>query len=137
MEVRARTLSRRESELISWLEAERRPSVSLPEVKQTLGWSDSVARNTLSRLAIKGRLRRPARALYETIRAETGGWSIPNPWAALSTWGQPYYVGFKSAAYENGLTPDRPGSVQTCVPTGAKRPHAWGDVPIALIYLSK
>ncbi|MGH2573881.1 MAG: type IV toxin-antitoxin system AbiEi family antitoxin domain-containing protein [Actinomycetota bacterium] len=130
-----RTLSRREAELVSWLEAERRPSVSLPEVKQTLGWSDSVARNTLSRLAKKGWLRRTALGRYETVLAETGGWSVPNPWAALSTWEQRYYVGLKSAAYEHGLTPDRPGSVQACVPTGAKRPRAWSDVPIVLVYL--
>src|SRR5262249_61277721 len=110
MEVRARTLSRRESELISWLEAERRPSVSLPEVKQTLGWSDSVARNTLSRLAIKGWLRRTARGRYETILAETGGLSVPNPWAALSTSGEPYYLGVKAAARGKGLDPDPPAS---------------------------
>lgn len=137
MQTPNRTLSRREAELVSWLEAERRPSVSLPEVKQTLGWSDSVARNTLSRLAKKGWLRRTALGRYETVLAETGGWSVPNPWAALSTWGQRYYVGLKSAAYEHGLTPDRPGSVQACVPTGAKRPQAWSDIPIVLVYLQK
>ena len=130
-------MSRREAELVSWLEAERRPSVSVSEVRQTLGWSDSVTRNTVSRLAKKGWLRRTARGRYETILAETGGWAVPNPWAALSSWGQRYYVGFKSAAYEHGLTPDRPGSVQTCVPTGAKRPQAWHDIPIFLIYLPK
>ncbi|MBA2273772.1 MAG: hypothetical protein H0W21_07725 [Actinobacteria bacterium] len=137
METPARTLSRREAELVSWLEAERRPSVSFPEIRQTLGWSNSVARNTVSRLAKKGWLRRTAQGRYETVLAETGGWSVPNPWAALSTWEQRYYVGFKSAAYEHGLTPDRPGSVQTCVPTGAKRPQAWDDIPILLIYLPK
>jgi predicted transcriptional regulator of viral defense system len=132
----ARTLSKREAELVGWLEAERRPSVSLAEVRETLGWSDSVARNTLSRLAKKGWLRRTAHGRYEALLAETGGWSVPNPWVALSTWEQRYYVGFKSAAYENGLTPDRPGSVQACVPTGAKRPQSWKDIPIVLVYLS-
>jgi predicted transcriptional regulator of viral defense system len=132
-----RTLSQREAELVGWLEAERRLSVSLPEVRAFLGWSDSVARNTLSRLAKKGWLRRTAKGRYETLLAETGGWSVPNPWAALSTWNQRYYVGFKSAAYEHGLTPDRPGSVQTCVPTGAKRPQAWADIPIFLIYVTR
>lgn len=137
MDATIRTLSRREAELVSWLEAERRPSISLPEVKQTLGWSDSMARNTLSRLAKKGWLRRTALGRYETVLAETGGWSVPNPWAALSTWQQRYYVGFKSAAYEHGLTPDRPGSVQTCVPTGAKRPRSWEDIPITLIFFPR
>lgn len=137
LQTSGRTLSRREAELVSWLEAERRPSVSFAEVKQTLRWSDSVARNTLSRLAKKGWLRRTALGRYETVLAETGGWLVPNPWAALSTWEQRYYVGMKSAAYEHGLTPDRPGSVQVCVPTGAKRPRAWIDVPIVLVYLQK
>lgn len=132
-----RTLSRREAELVGWLEAERRPSISAPEVRETLGWPDSVTRNVLSRLAEKGWLRRTAKGRYETVLAETGGWSLPNPWAALSTWGQRYYVGFKSAAYERGLTPDRAGSVQTCVQVGAKRPRAWGDVAIVLIFLPK
>lgn len=137
MDTSARTLSRREAELVGWLEVERRLSVSVSEVKQSLGWPDSVARNTVSRLARKGWLRRTARGRYEAILAETGGWAVPNPWAALSTWAQRYYVGLKSAAYEHGLTPDRPGDVQTCVPTGAKRPQAWGDIPILLIYLPK
>ncbi len=48
---------------------------------------------------------------------------------------QPYYVGFQSAAFELGLTPDRPAEVQACVPVGAKRPRAWADVPIELVYL--
>lgn len=129
-----RTLSRREAELVGWLEAERRSSVSAVEVRERLGWSDVVTRNVLSRLAEKGWIRRTARGRYETVLAQTGGWSPPNPWAALSTWEQRYYVGFKSAAYEHGLTPDRPGSVQACVATGAKRPRAWKDVPIVLIF---
>lgn len=132
-----RTLSRREAELVGWLEAERRRSISAAQVRETLGWSDGVTRNVLSRLAEKGWIRRTARGRYETVLAETGGYAPPNPWAALSTWGQRYYVGLKSAAYEHGLTPDRPGSVQTCVPMGAKRPRAWEDIPIALIFFRK
>lgn len=137
MNAPTRTLSRREAELVGWLEAERRLSVSVSEIKQGFGWSDSVVYNTVSRLARKGWLRRTAHGRYEAILAETGGWAVPNPWAALSTWAQRYYVGFKSAAYEHGLTPDRPGDVQTCVPTGAKRPQAWEDIPVLLIYLPK
>ncbi len=136
-ETPVRTLSKRQAELVSWLETERRSSISSAEVRETLGWSDVVTRNVLSRLAEKGWIRRTARGRYETVLAETGGWSPPNPWAALSTWEQRYYVGFESAAYEHGLTPDRPGSVQTCVPTGAKRPRAWKDVPIVLIFFPK
>jgi predicted transcriptional regulator of viral defense system len=132
-----RTLSKREAELVGWLEAERRLSITTEEVRETLGWPATTTNSTLARLAEKGWLRRTAQGRYETILAETGGWSLPNPWASLSSWRQRYYVGFKSAAYERQLTPDRPRSVQACVPVGAKPPRAWKDVPITLVYLSK
>ena len=91
--------------------------------------------HTVSSLARKGWLTRTARGRYETVLADTGGWALPNPWAALGTSGLRYYVGFQSAAYERGLTPDRPGSVQVCVPLGTNRPKAWGEIPISLIFL--
>ena len=129
-----RTLSKREAELVGWLEAERVLAVTSADARNALGWSDKIADQVLSGLARKGWVRRTARGAYETVLADTGGWSLPNPWAALATWKQRYYVGFQSAAYELDLTPDRPASVQTCVPVGAKRPRAWDDVPIFLIY---
>lgn len=135
IQARPRTLSRREAELIGWLEAERRQQVDLADIRRTLNWSDSVARNALSRLAKKGWLRRTAQGRYEAVLAETGGWSVPNPWAAVSAWRQRHYVGFNSAAYEQGLTPDRPANVQVCVPSGARRPRAWSDIPVVLIFL--
>ncbi len=121
--------------MVGWLEADRRLSISAAEVRERLGWPNSTTRNVLSRLAGKGWLRRTARGRYEMLLAETGGWLVPNPWAALSTWGQRYYVGFASAAYEHGLTLERPGHVQACVPVGAKRPRAWSDIPIVLVFI--
>src|SRR6266508_1042978 len=106
-----------------------------PREGEVLAWPSKRTREVFARLARKGWLRRHARGRYETILAETGGWAPPNPWAALSLWQQPYYVGFQSAAFEFGLTPDRPAEVQACVTVGAKRPHAWADVPIELVYL--
>lgn len=131
----ARTLSGRGAQVLAWLESERRPTVSTSEVTAHFGWSESVVRNVMSRLARGGWLRRTTKGQYETIFAETGGWVAPNPWAALSTWQQRYYVGFQSAAHELGLTPDRPRDVQACVPFGAKRPRSWSDTPISLIFL--
>jgi len=131
---KARSLSKREAELVSWFEAERLSTVRSADVRKALAWSQRATDQVLSSLAKKGWVRRMARGSYETILAETGGWSIPNPWAALSTWKQRYYVAFQSAAYELGLTPDRPSSVQTCVPVGAQRPRAWDGMPIILIY---
>lgn len=131
----ARTLSGRGAHVLAWLESERRPTVSTVEVQGHLGWSETVVRNVMSRLAREGWLRRTAKGQYETVFAETGGWVAPNPWAALSTWQQRYYVGFQSAAHELGLTPDRPRDVQACVPPGAKRPRAWTDTPISPVFM--
>lgn len=131
----ARTLGPRESEVLAWLESERRRSVTIEEAAAALVWPRKRIREVFARLTRKGWLQRLARGRYETVLAETGGWALPNPWAALSLWGQPYYVGFQSAAFELGLTPDRPGAAQACVAVGAKRPRAWEEMPIELVYL--
>ncbi len=131
----ARTLSPREAEVVAWLESERRRSVSSREIAEHFPWPSQTVWHTVSNLARKGWLTRTSRGHYETVLADTGGWALPNPWAALGTSGLRYYVGFQSAAYERGLTPDRPGAVQICVPSGTNRPKAWGEIPISLIYL--
>jgi len=130
----SRSLSTQEGQLVAWLEAERRATVTPDDVAEALDWPRLTILKVLARLAEKGWLIRVANGRYETVLAETGGFSLPNPWAALSLWRQPYYVGYLSAAYELGLTPDRPGDVQTCVPDGARRPLAWREFPIALIW---
>ncbi len=132
---RARTLGRREAEVVAWLEAERPSGVDVGSLSVVFGWSRAKASDVLRRLARKGWLQRTAKGRYEPLLADTGGWAVPNAWAALSSWGDPYYVGFASAAHELGLTPDRPGSVQTCVAVGAKRPRAWVQIPITLVAL--
>lgn len=133
--LRARRLSGRGAQVIAWLESERRPTVSAGEVRERFRWSEADVNTIMSRLARAGWLRRTAKGRYETILADTGGWVAPNPWAALSTWQQRYYVGFQSAAHELGLTPDRPRDVQACVPLGARQPRSWSDTPISLIFL--
>lgn len=129
----SRTLSSREGAIVAWLEAERRPVVSVDDVAAAFAWNRKAINQVLSALERKGWLRRTARGRYETILAETGGFAPPNPWAALSTWAQPYYVAFQSAAFELNLTPDRPGSVQVATPVGARAPKAWVGQPITLI----
>jgi predicted transcriptional regulator of viral defense system len=129
-----RTLSRREASLVGWLEAERRRTITSADVQTIFDWSPQITAHTLSRLRKKGWITRVSRGAYETVLAETGGWALPNPWAALSLWKQRYYVGFQSAAYERGLTPDAPGDVQACVPIGARKPLAWAEIPVALIF---
>ena len=129
-----RSLSKQEAQLVGWLEAERRATVTPDDVADALGWERPRIRKVLARLAEKGWLIRVAQGRYETVLAETGGFALPSPWAALSLWRQRYYVGFQSAAYEHALTPDRPGDVQVCAPYGARRPRAWAEFPIALVW---
>lgn len=129
----SRTLSSREGAIVAWLEAERRRLVSGDDVAAAFAWNRAAINDVLSALERKGWLRRTARGRYETILAETGGFAPPNPWAALSTWARPYYVGFQSAAYELDLTPDRPGIVQVATPVGTRAPKAWTEQPITLI----
>jgi predicted transcriptional regulator of viral defense system len=131
----ARTLSAREAEVVAWLERERVRGVSSSEIADHFGWPAQAVWHATSSLVYKGWLVRTSRGRYETVLADTGGWAVPNPWAALGTSGLRYYVGFQSAAYERGLTPDPPGAVQACVPAGTNRPKAWAAVPISLIFL--
>lgn len=119
---------------MAWLEAERRRSVTPDDLAEVFPWSRQSIWYVLRRLALKGWLRRTSRGNYETVLADTGGFAPANPWAALSAFGQPYYVGFQSAAYELGLTPDRPADLQACVHSSARRPRGWQDVPIELIH---
>src|SRR5689334_1409792 len=106
-EAPARTLSSLEAKLIASLESSRRQAVTTGEVAELLGWSRPTIWSVMHRLARKGWLKRTAKGRYESLLGETGGFAPPNPWAALSSWHRPHYVGFQSAAYERGLTPDR------------------------------
>jgi predicted transcriptional regulator of viral defense system len=133
-EARPRTLGIRQAEVVSWLEADRLRSITSKDVVEHFAWAEPMASNVLSDLAKKHWLRRVARGVYEFLPAETGGFRVDDPWPALSIWKAKHYVGFRSAAYQHGLTPDRPGRVQVAVPFGAHRPRAWGETPIVLFH---
>src|SRR6266508_3016287 len=75
----ARTLGPRESEVLAWLESERRRSVTIDEAAAALGWSSKRTREVFARLARKGWLKRLARGRYETVLAETGGLDAAEP----------------------------------------------------------
>lgn len=128
-----RTLSRREAELVSWLEVERPKNVSLAEISSALEWPRKRAYNVTSRLVKKGWLHRTRAGHYEPLLAESAGILVPDPWVALTSWKVPYYVALASAAYEHNLSPDRPGAVQVCVPVGTKAPAGWRDLAITLV----
>jgi predicted transcriptional regulator of viral defense system len=129
-----RTLGSRQAEVVSWLEADRRRSVTSRDVVDHFAWTEPTASNVLSDLTKKHWLRRVARGVYEFLPAESGGFRVDDPWPALANWSANHYVGFRSAAYQLGLTPDRPGQVQVAVPFGVRRPRAWGATAIVLLH---
>lgn len=129
----ARTLSRREAELVSWLEVERPKSVSLTEISSALTWPQKRTYDVTSRLVKKGWLHRTRAGHFEPLLGESAGILVPDPWAALASWRVRYYVALASAAYEHNLTPDRPGAVQVCVPVGTTRPAGWRELGIELV----
>jgi predicted transcriptional regulator of viral defense system len=129
----ARTLSRREAELVSWLEVERPKSTSLAEISSALAWPQKRTYDVTSRLAKKGWLHRTRAGHFEPLLGESAGILVPDPWTALASWRVPYYVALASAAYEHNLIPDRPGAVQACVPVGTTAPASWRELGIALV----
>jgi predicted transcriptional regulator of viral defense system len=129
----SRTLSRREAELVSWLEVERPKSVSLAEIASALDWPQKRTYDIAARLAKKGWLHRTRAGHYEPLLGESAGILVPNPWVALTSWKVPHYMALASAAYEHNLIPDRPGAVQVCVPVGTTAPAGWLELAITLV----
>lgn len=130
----SRPLSRRESQIVAWLEEERPPLVNARDLSQAFGLEHQTASDVLRRMANKGWMHRVAQGSYEPLLADSGGIGLPNPWATLAAWKAAYYVSYASGAFELNLTPDRPGTVQVCVPMGTSKPSRFSELPISLVY---
>lgn len=130
----SRPLSRRESQIVGWLEEVRPPLITARDLGEAFDLERRIASDVLRRMAAKGWLHRVGQGSYEPLLADSGGIALPNPWAALATWKAPYYVSYGSAAYELDLTPDRPGTVQACVRFGTSKPARFADLPLSLAY---
>ena len=134
---RPRTLGPREAGVLAWLETERPAVIEVMDVANAVGISREYARTLVWRLERKGWLQRLTRGRYEPLLGASGGWPAPDPWAALDGWARPYYVSFASAAYELGLTPDRPGEVQVATVTGAALALGMAAMGVRLIRLRR
>ena len=132
-----RTLGPREAEVLAWLETELPAVIEVTDVADAVGISREYARTLVSRLERKNWLQRLTRGRYEPLLGASGGWPAPDPWAALDGWVRPYYVSFASAAYEWGLTPDRPGEVQVATVTGAALPLSMAEAGVRLVRLRR
>lgn len=134
---RPRTLGPREAEVLAWLETERPAVIHVADVAEAVGISREYARTLVWRLERKGWLQRLTSGRYEPLLGESGGWPARNPWAALDGWVRPHYVSFSSAAYEFGLTPDRPGDVQVATVPGAALPRRMAEMGVQLVRLRR
>lgn len=134
---RPRTLGPREAQVLAWLETERPAVIDVAGVAAAVGVSREHARTLVWRLERKGWLQRLTRGRYEPLLGESGGWSAPNPWAALDGWVRPHYVSFASAAHELGLTPDRPGEVQVATVHGVALSPRMAQAGVRLVRLRR
>lgn len=128
-----RSLSKRESQIVAWLEEERPAIITAADLARVFGLSPDQAADVARRMAAKGWLNRVAQGSYEPLLADSGGIALPNPWAALASWRTPYYVGYASAAHALNLTPDRPATVQVCVRKGTRAPTRFSALPLTLL----
>ncbi len=123
--------------MLAWLETERPATIEVGDVAEAVGVSREYARTLVARLERKDWLQRLTRGRYEPLLGASGGWPAPDPWAALDGWVRPYYVSFASAAYELGLTPDRPGEVQVATVTGAALVPGMAEMGVRLVRLRR
>jgi predicted transcriptional regulator of viral defense system len=118
---------------MAWLEAERPALVRVDDLAREFELDRARASDVLRRMTTKGWLTRVAQGAYQPLLADSGGWAVPDAWAAVAAWRVGSYVSYASAAYELGLTPDRPGAVQVVVPFGTTTPARFQMLPISLI----
>lgn len=106
METPERTLSQNEAKIILDLEWRGQKTVTLAELRQALGASESYARYLAHRLVKKGWLERLRPGLFQLVPAHRGreGVADTNPLAAGAVLVSPYFFSFGTACTYHGLT---------------------------------
>lgn len=101
-----RTLSQNEAKVILDLEWRGQKTVTLAQLRQALGSSESYARYLAHRLVKKGWLERLRPGLFQLIPAERGREAVAdtNPLAAGAVLIAPYFFSFGTAGTHHGLT---------------------------------
>jgi len=101
-----RTLSHTEAKVVLDLEWRNQKTVTLAELREALGASDSYARKFAHGLVKKGWLERLRPGLFQLVPADRGreGVSDTNPLAAGAVLVSPYFYSFGTACTYYGLT---------------------------------
>jgi predicted transcriptional regulator of viral defense system len=102
----ARTLSKNEARVVLDLEWRGQKTVTLEDIRQTLGTTHNYARYLAHRLVGKGWLERLRPGLYQLVPADRGqeGIADANPLAAGAVLVEPYFFSFGTACTYHGLT---------------------------------
>ena len=118
-----RSLSPRESMLLSSLAAAGADTVTLSQARDALGRDGAAAARVLHRLAAKGWLARLQRGTYRLIPLEAGPdarWAA-HEYRVAASLVAPYYLAYATALHYYGYTERRPGQVWIAT-TRRKRP---------------
>jgi len=101
-----RTLSRNEARVVLDLEWRNQKTVTLAELRQALGTSESNARLFAHRLVRKGWFERLRPGLFQLVPAERGREGVPdtNPLAVGAVLVSPYFYSFGTACTHYGFT---------------------------------
>ena len=101
-----RTLSQTEAKVVLDLEWRNQKTVTLAELREVLGASDSYARKFAHVLVKKGWLERLRPGLFQLVPADRGreGAGDTNPLAAGAVLVSPYFYSFGTACTHHGLT---------------------------------
>ncbi|MYH16537.1 MAG: hypothetical protein F4149_15340 [Gammaproteobacteria bacterium] len=126
----------RAREVIAELAARGRYHFTTAEFMAALGSSDAAARQSLSRLAGKGRIASPARGFYVVLPPEYRrlGCLPPDQFipALMEHRRTPYYVGLLSAAQYHGAAHHRPQEFQVVLERN-RPPIVCGSVKVAFV----
>ena len=101
-----RTLSQNEAKVVLDLHWRGQKTVTLAEIRQALGASDSYARYLAHRLVKKGWLERLRPGLYQIVPPDRGREGVPDlhPLTAGAALVSPYFFSFGTACTHHGLT---------------------------------
>jgi predicted transcriptional regulator of viral defense system len=101
-----RTLSKNEARVVLDLEWRNKKTVTLAELREALGASESYARKLAHGLVKKGWLERLRPGLFQLVPASRGreGVADTNPLAAGAVLVSPYFYSFGTACTHHGLT---------------------------------
>ncbi len=115
-EIRSRPLSKNEAHLVSQLEFEDKKLVDLDIIERLAGVDRNSANILATRLVKKGWLARVRKGMYQFIPAQMGGYERHDWFMVLQAVRPPYYLSFLAAAYQHGLTTQRPALAQIATP---------------------